>query len=69
MAELADALDLGSSGETLESSILSSRTTVILRKQKAEICGAGVAEFLGILGECKGSVIQYDEDSLDRELT
>jgi len=28
-----------------------------------------VAEFLGILGECKGSVIQYDEDSLDRELT
>jgi hypothetical protein len=27
VAELADALDLGSSGETLESSSLSSRTT------------------------------------------
>jgi predicted HTH domain antitoxin len=34
----------------------------------AEICSVTRTEFLRILGEHKVSVIQYDEDSLDREL-
>lgn len=37
-------------------------------RKGAEICGVSRAEFLRILGEYKVSVIQYDEESLDREL-
>jgi len=40
----------------------------ISQSKGAEICGVSRAEFLRILGDYKVSVIQYDEDSLDREL-
>ena len=40
----------------------------ISQSKGAEICGVTRTEFLRILGEHKVSVIQYDEDSLDREL-
>ena len=40
----------------------------ISQPKGAEICGVSRAEFLRILGEHKVSVIQYDEESLDREL-
>jgi predicted HTH domain antitoxin len=41
----------------------------VSQSKGAEICGVSRTEFLRILGEHKVSVIQYDEDSLDRELT
>lgn len=40
----------------------------ISQSKGAEMCGVSRAEFLRILGEHKVSVIQYDQDSLDREL-
>ena len=40
----------------------------ISQSKRAEMCGVSRAEFLSILGEYKVSIIQYDEDSLDREL-
>jgi predicted HTH domain antitoxin len=40
----------------------------ISHSKGAEICGVSRTEFLRILGEYKVSVIQYDEESLDREL-
>ena len=40
----------------------------ISQSKGAEICGVTRGEFLRILGEHKVSVIQYDEDSLEREL-
>jgi predicted HTH domain antitoxin len=40
----------------------------ISQSKAAEICCVSRSEFLRIPGEHKVSVIQYDEDSLDREL-
>jgi hypothetical protein len=40
----------------------------VSQSKGADICGVSRAEFLRILGDHKVSVIQYDEDSLDREL-
>jgi len=40
----------------------------ISQSKGAEMCGVSRTEFLRILGEHKVSVIQYDEDSLDRGL-
>jgi predicted HTH domain antitoxin len=40
----------------------------VSQSKGAEICGMSREEFLRILGECKVSAIQYDEESLDREL-
>jgi predicted HTH domain antitoxin len=40
----------------------------ISQSKGAEICGMSRAEFLRMLGDYKVSVIQYDEDTLDREL-
>jgi predicted HTH domain antitoxin len=40
----------------------------ISQSKGAEMCGVSRAEFLRILGDYKVSVIQYDEESLDREL-
>ena len=41
----------------------------ISQSKGAEICGVSRTEFLRIMGEHKVSVNQYDEDSLDRELS
>jgi predicted HTH domain antitoxin len=40
----------------------------ISESKGAEMCGVSRSEFLRILGDYKVSVIQYDDDSLDREL-
>ena len=40
----------------------------VSQSKGAEICGVSRGELLRILGEHKVSVIQYDEDSLEREL-